>query len=101
MSYGDTLGLVGDPTRRQILELLRHRPRSVGELAGEMPVSRPAVSRHLRLMKEGGLVVDHAEGTKRIYAIRPAGFRDIVEYWSRFWDEPLRRFKDHAEGGDT
>ena len=69
-AYGDTgLGLLGDPTRRVIFELLARRPSSVQELADQLPISRPAVSQHLRVLKDGGLVVSRAEGTRRIYQL--------------------------------
>ena len=91
--------MVGDSTRRQILELVRARPRAVGEIAAELPVSRPAVSKHLRLMREAGLVDVDQRGTRRIYRIRPDGFAEIVRYWDRFWSEALAEFKSYAERG--
>jgi DNA-binding transcriptional ArsR family regulator len=97
MSYQSALEVVGDPTRRQILELLRVGPRPVGELAARLPVSRPAVSRHLRLLKEAGLVIDDAQGTRRIYRLRPEGFGSIVAYWDGFWGDALAEFKHYAE----
>ena len=97
MSYQTALELVGDPTRRRILELLRVQPRPVGELAEHLPVSRPAVSRHLRLLREAGLVADQAVGTRRIYRLRPEGFRSIVAYWDGFWSDALAQFKHYAE----
>lgn len=93
------LDVLGDPTRRQILELLRDRPRPVGEVADELPVSRPAVSRHLRLLKEAGLVADEAEGTRRIYRLRPEGFEGVVAYWDQFWGQALAALKQHIEAG--
>lgn len=98
MSY-QLLDLVGDGTRRTILEMLRERPRSVGELASELPVSRPAVSKHLRLMLEAGLVGVTQIGTRRIYRIRPEGFASIVRYWDGFWSAALDEFKHYAERG--
>ena len=98
MSYG-LLDLVGDGTRRTILEMLRDEPRSVGEIAAELPVSRPAVSKHLRLMLEAGLVGVTQIGTRRIYRIRPEGFAEIVTYWDSFWSHALGQFKDYAERG--
>ena len=80
-AYGDAgLGLLGDPTRRAIFELLARRPRSVGELAQLLPVSRPAVSQHLRVLKDGGLVVSRAEGTRRVYRINPDGVSALRAY---------------------
>ena len=73
-TYGDaSLGLLGDPTRRAIFELLARRPSSVGELAQQLPISRPAVSQHLRVLKDGGLVTSRAEGTRRVYQLNPTG----------------------------
>ena len=92
-----TLDVLGDPTRRRILELVRERPQPVIEIAERLPVSRPAVSRHLRLLKQAGLVDDRAEGTRRIYRIRPEGFAPVVAYWDRFWGDALTAFKTHAE----
>ena len=100
MSY-QLLDLVGDGTRRSILEMLRDRPRSVGELAAELPVSRPAVSKHLRLMLEAGLLDVTQIGTRRIYRTRPEGFAEIVRYWDGFWTDALARFKVHAEKGHS
>jgi DNA-binding transcriptional ArsR family regulator len=97
-TYGDeTLGLLGDPTRRAIFELLARRPRSVGELAQELPVSRPAVSQHLRVLKDGGLVVDRAEGTRRVYRLNPDGIAALRAYLDRVWDEALTAFQKAAE----
>lgn len=98
MSY-HLLDLVGDGTRRTILEMLRSRPRSPGELAAALPVSRPAVSKHLRLLLEAGLVDVTQIGTRRIYRIRPEGFAEIVRYWDGFWSRALSSFKEHAEKG--
>ena len=97
MNYQTALEVVGDPTRRRILELLRGQPQPVGELAAHLPVSRPAVSRHLRLLKEAGLVIDEAQGTRRVYRLRPEGFRSIVTYWDGFWTDALAQFKHYAE----
>ena len=96
MSY-QLLDLVGDGTRRSILELLREQPRSVVSLAEELPVSRPAVSKHLKLMLEAGLVGVTQQGTRRIYRIRPEGFGAIVRYWDGFWTGVLDEFKRHAD----
>ena len=96
MQQDTTLDLLGDPTRRRILELLREQPRPVGDLASVLPVSRPAVSKHLRLMKEAGLVAADVAGTRHIYRVRPEAFAPVVAYWGRFWDDVLSAFKDHA-----
>lgn len=91
------LDLVGDGTRRQILEMLRNQPRPVSEIAAELPVSRPAVSRHLRLMLQAGLVGVEQRGTRRYYRVRPDGFAEIVRYWDQFWSGALEEFKGYAE----
>jgi DNA-binding transcriptional ArsR family regulator len=93
---GVALDALGDPTRRQILEALRRGPRSVGELAGGLPVSRPAVSQHLRVLKEAGLVVDRKDGTRRVYRVDPGGLAGIRAYFDSFWDEALERFAAEA-----
>jgi DNA-binding transcriptional ArsR family regulator len=98
VTYGDAgLGLLGDPSRRAIFELLARRPRSVGELARELPISRPAVSQHLRALKDGGLVVDRAEGTRHVYRINPAGVTALRAYLDRIWDDALTAFQKAAE----
>lgn len=97
-TYGDAgLGLLGDPSRRAIFELLARQPRSVGELARELPISRPAVSQHLRALKDGGLVVDRAEGTRRVYRINPAGVTALRAYLDRVWNDALTAFQKAAE----
>ena len=90
------LDALGDWTRRQILEALRQGPRAVGELARDLPVSRPAVSQHLRVLKEAGLVVDRKEGTRRVYSVDPRGLAGIRAYFDSFWDEALERFAAEA-----
>jgi DNA-binding transcriptional ArsR family regulator len=91
------LGLLGDPTRRAIFELLAQRPRSVGELARELPVSRPAVSQHLRILKDGGLVVDQAVGTRRVYRPNPAGVAALRAWLDRVWEDAFTAFQKAAE----
>jgi DNA-binding transcriptional ArsR family regulator len=91
------LDALGDPTRRRIFERLRHGPRSVAELADGLPVSRPAVSQHLRVLKEAGLVLDRAEGTRRYYETDPAGIQVLRAYLDEFWDQALAAFKEAAE----
>jgi DNA-binding transcriptional ArsR family regulator len=88
---------LGDPTRRAIFECLADRPRAVGELASELPVSRPAVSQHLKVLKEARLVTDRSEGTRRIYQVDPEGLRAMRGYLEHFWDQALAGFKDAAE----
>jgi DNA-binding transcriptional ArsR family regulator len=97
-TYGEGgLGLLGDPTRRAIFELLARRPSSVGELARQLPVSRPAVSQHLRVLKDGGLVVSRAEGTRRVYQLNPDGVSALRAYLDRVWDEALTAFHKAAD----
>jgi DNA-binding transcriptional ArsR family regulator len=88
---------LGDPTRRAILERLLEAPSAVGELAAGLPVSRPAVSQHLRVLKDARLVRDRQVGTRRIYAVDPQGVREVREYWERFWSQALARFKALAD----
>jgi DNA-binding transcriptional ArsR family regulator len=88
---------VGDGTRRAILERLLERPSAVGELAAALPVSRPAVSQHLRVLKDARLVTDRQVGTRHIYAVDPVGVREVREYWERFWSDALAVFKAVAD----
>jgi DNA-binding transcriptional ArsR family regulator len=88
----DALGALGDPTRRAIFELLTTRPIAVGELAERLPVSRPAVSQHLKVLKAAGLVVDDAVGTRRLYRVNPAGVAAMRDYLDRMWDNALTAF---------
>lgn len=91
------LDAFGDPTRRRVFERLRHRTRSVREIADGMEVSRPAVSQHLRVLQEAGLVVVRAEGTRRLYSIEPRGIEALRGWLDGFWDEALGAFKEAAE----
>src|SRR5689334_3590983 len=93
----DPFEALGDPTRREILRLLAAGDRAVGDLAGELPISRPAVSRHLRLLKEAGLVAERAEGTRRIYQIREEGLEAVQAYLVGVWGEAAARFRLLAE----
>ncbi len=93
---GIVLDALGDWTRRQIFDALKNGPQSVGELAARMPVSRPAVSQHLRVLKDAGLVIDMKEGTRRIYRVDPNGLAGIRAYFDSFWDEALGRFAAEA-----
>jgi DNA-binding transcriptional ArsR family regulator len=88
---------LGDPTRRAIFERLRSGPRAVGELADELPVSRPAVSQHLRVLKEAGLVTERRNGTRRLYRVDPDGLAELRAYFDEFWSEALAAFKAAAE----
>ena len=91
------MNALGDPTRRTIFERLARSPMAVGELAGELPVSRPAVSQHLRVLKDAGLVRERAEGTRRVYRIDLDGVEAVRSYFDRFWDQALGDFKAEAE----
>jgi len=93
----DGLDALGDPTRRAIFERIADRPRAVGELARELPVSRPAVSQHLKVLKDAGLVVDEPVGTRRVYRLDPNGLRDLRAYLDHFWDQALAGFRAAAE----
>ena len=93
---GAALDALGDATRRQIFELLKGGPRSVRELADGLHVSRPAVSQHLRVLKEAGLVSDRKDGTRRLYRIEPGGLAGLRDYFDGFWGEALERFAEQA-----
>ncbi|MCU1485413.1 MAG: arsR-type repressor protein [Actinomycetia bacterium] len=93
----DGLTALGDPTRRAIFERLAEGPAAVGELAAELPVSRPAVSQHLKVLKEAGLVEDRAEGTRRIYSLAPEGLEELRAYFDTFWTRSLAAFARAAE----
>lgn len=97
MAYATTMDALGDQTRRAIFERLRRGPSSVGELAAELPVSRPAVSQHLRVLREAGLVTERKNGTRRIYRIEPAGLAELRDYIESFWDDALAAFAAAAE----
>ena len=98
MTYANAaLTALGDRTRREIFERLANGPRSVGEIAHGLPISRPAVSQHLQRLKEAGLVSDHAEGARRVYRIDPAGLGAICQWLDRFWDDALAAFKAEAD----
>src|SRR5262245_66468133 len=100
MAYRDGMDALGDRTRRAIFEQLRSGPRSVGEIADELPVSRPAVSQHLRVLKEAGLVRERRDGTRRIYRIDPDGLGEVRDYFDDFWSDVLAAFKDAVERGE-
>jgi DNA-binding transcriptional ArsR family regulator len=93
----DGLAALADPTRREIFERLADRPSAVGILARELPVSRPAVSQHLKVLKEAGLVSDWAAGNRRIYQVNPDGVDAMRTYLDRFWNRSLAAFKVAAE----
>jgi DNA-binding transcriptional ArsR family regulator len=94
---GDPFDALGDPNRRAIVELLRPGGRSVQDLADALPISRPAVSRHLRLLKDAGLVVEEPRGTRRIYRLHDAGVEAVREYLERVWGDAAGRFRLVAE----
>jgi DNA-binding transcriptional ArsR family regulator len=93
----DGLTALGDPTRRASFERLAEEPRAVGELASELPVSRPAVSQHLKVLKDAGLVTDSAAGTRRIYQLDPAGIGALRAYLDQFWSKALAAYKVAVE----
>lgn len=91
------LEALADPTRRAVFELLREGPRAVGDLARDLPVSRPAVSQHLRVLKDAGLVSERRNGTRRLYRIDPSGVEALRAYFEGFWTTALASFKAAAE----
>ena len=92
------LTALGDPTRREVLEVLRQGQRSVGEITARLPVSQPAVSQHLRVLKGAGLVQERRAGTRRLYSVNLEGLTSLRSYVDGFWDVALAAFKDFAEG---
>lgn len=98
MGYGNkAFAALADPTRRQVLERLARGPRAVGEIAQGLTVSRPAVSQHLKVLKEAGLVVDRAEGTRRVYSIDPDGLGPLRAWLDQFWGVALGAFRAEVE----
>jgi DNA-binding transcriptional ArsR family regulator len=98
MTYGlGGLAALGDPTRRTIFELVAERPRAVVELARDLPISRPAVSQHLKVLKGAGLVIDRPEGSRRIYAADPDGLAELRAYLEQYWITALASLKAIAE----
>jgi DNA-binding transcriptional ArsR family regulator len=98
MTYkADGFTALADPTRRAIFERLARGPGAVGELARELPVSRPAVSQHLKVLKDAGLVIDRASGTRRIYQLNPDGVGALRSYLDRFWAQALTAFQTAVE----
>jgi DNA-binding transcriptional ArsR family regulator len=94
---GDPFEAMGDGHRREILRLLGGGDKAVNELAAELPISRPAVSRHLRVLKQAGLVAEHAHGNRRIYHLEDAGLQVVQDYLARVWGEAATRFRLFAE----
>ena len=97
MAYVDALTALADPTRRTVFETLRAGPRSVGDLARGLPVSRPAVSQHLSVLKRAGLVRERRVGTRNFYSVDGEGLAELRDYFDRFWEEALAGFKEAAE----
>ena len=97
VAYPSGLTALGDPTRRAIFERLADRPHAVGELARELPVSRPAVSQHLKVLKDAGLVIDRPAGTRRIYQVDPGGVDALRTYFDQFWSRALVAYKAAVE----
>jgi DNA-binding transcriptional ArsR family regulator len=97
MPYGKALQCLSDPTRRRVFEKLRSGPQPVGVLAKGLPVSRPAVSQHLKALKEAGLVTDRPEGARRVYYIDPEGLGELRRWLDQFWDDALEAFKREVE----
>jgi DNA-binding transcriptional ArsR family regulator len=93
----DAWAALGDPTRRAIVERLSERPRAVGELAAELPVSRPAVSQHLKVLKGAGLVTEQADGTRRIYRLNPVAVGALRDQLDTYWSRALAGYKDAVE----
>jgi DNA-binding transcriptional ArsR family regulator len=98
VAYQTVLEALGDPTRRAVLEQLHDGPQSVGAIAARLPVRRPAVSQHLRVLKGAGLVVDEAVGRRRLYAVDPAGLVALRAYLEGYWTEALAGFAEHTRG---
>lgn len=96
-TYEEGMNALGDPTRRAIFEQLADGPKPVGELAKTLPVSRPAVSQHLRVLKSAGLVSERPEGTRRVYRVDPRGVVALRAYFEDFWDRALTAFQSEAE----
>jgi DNA-binding transcriptional ArsR family regulator len=95
--HPDALDALGDPRRREIVEILSHGGQSVQQIADQLPVSRPAVSRHLRVLKGAGLVIDQADGTRRVYQLRNEGVDAVRRYFIEVWDQASARFRILAE----
>jgi DNA-binding transcriptional ArsR family regulator len=100
MTYGSALAALADPTRRTVFERLSSGPKPVAAIAEGLPVSRPAVSQHLKVLKEAGLVNDRPEGTRRIYYIDPKGLGALRAWLDQFWDEALENFRVVAEADE-
>ncbi len=97
MAYEMTLAALADPTRRRVFERLRSGPLPVGAIAGDLPVSRPAVSQHLKVLKSAGLVTDEADGARRVYRIDPRGLGALRAWLDQFWDGALAAYAAEAD----
>lgn len=97
MTYANALAVLADPTRRKVFERLRTGPRPVNALASGLPVSRPAVSQHLKVLKDAGLVKERSEGVRRIYSLRREGLMELRDWLDSFWSDALAEFKAEAE----
>jgi DNA-binding transcriptional ArsR family regulator len=97
MAYANALTALADPTRRRVFERLHSGPASVGDLAAELPVSRPAVSQHLKALKIAGLVTDKPDGARRVYHIDPDGLGELRRWLDQFWDVALEAFREEVE----
>jgi DNA-binding transcriptional ArsR family regulator len=100
VTYRNAFAALGDPTRREVFERLALGPRSVGQIAKGLPVSRPAVSQHLKVLKEAGLVTDQADGTRRVYRVDPKGLGQIRAWLDQFWEAALLAFQAEVERDD-
>jgi DNA-binding transcriptional ArsR family regulator len=97
MAYREALAALADPTRQKVFERLKSGPKPVGAIAKGLPVSRPAVSQHLKILKEAGLVQDRPEGTRRVYFVDPNGLGPLRAWLDEFWDHALEAFQAHIE----
>ena len=100
MTYDSVLAAMSDPTRRAVLEMLREGPRSVAQIAKDLPVSRPAVSQHLKVLKRADLVFERRVGTRRLYGVDAAGLEALRSYLEDFWANALAELKTTADRGD-
>jgi len=101
MAYGDAIAALADPTRRTVFERLRDGPQPVVELARGLHVSRPAVSQHLRVLKQAGLVHDRRKGTRHYYSVDGDALAELREYFESFWEDALAAFQEAAEKGES
>jgi DNA-binding transcriptional ArsR family regulator len=99
VTYGTALAALADPTRRRVFERLKAGPKAVGAIARGLPVSRPAVSQHLKVLKKAGLVTDRPEGTRRVYYIDPQGLGALRAWLDQFWDQALAAFQAEVKRG--